>query len=126
MAIDYSLAAINARLQGVVDTIDASGNGFIVLKDGPTTLVTIQLANPCGTVSGGVLTFDGTLLDTATGTGSADVCNVTDALGVDVITGLTIGIPFSGAEVIISNGLNSTLISSGQVVQVLSAQITGS
>jgi hypothetical protein len=126
MAVDYSLVCINARLQAVVDTIGASGNGFIVLMDGPTTLVTIQLANPCGTVSGGVLTFGGTMLDTATGTGVADVCNVTDALGVDVITGLTVGIPFSGAEVIISNGLNSTAIASGQAVQVLSAEITGS
>lgn len=126
MAVDYTLPAINARLQGLVNVIGANGNGFIVLMDGSTTLVAIQLANPCGTVSGGVLNFDGTMLDTATGTGSADVCNVTDALGVDMITGLTVGIPFSGAEVIISNGLNSTAISSGQIVQVLSAQITGS
>ena len=126
MAIEYSQTAINARLQAVVDTIGASGNGFIALKAGASTLVAIQLANPCGTVSGGVLTFGGTMQDTATGTGTATVCNVTDALGVDVITGLTVGIPFSGAEVIISNGLNSTLISSGQIVQVLSAQIQGS
>ncbi len=126
MAVDYSLTCINNRLQAVVDTIDVGGNGFMILRENTTTLVAIELANPCGTVAGGVLTFDGTLQDTATATGSANNCIITDALGAEVVTGLTVGIPFSGAEVIISNGLNSTLISLDQEVEVASAQITGS
>lgn len=127
MAVDYSATCINNRLQAVVDTIDGGGsNGFMILRYGVTNLVSIQLARPCGTVAGQVLTFDGTLQDTATATSSADNCIVTDSTGAVVISGLTVGIPFSGAEVIVSNGLNNTLVSSGQVVQVTSAQIEGS
>lgn len=126
MAVDYSGDCINNRLQAVIDTIDGGGsNGFMVLRANTTDLVAIELARPCGTVSGQVLTFVGTLQDTATATSSADNCVVTDSTGAEVITGLTVGIPLSSAEVIISNGLNNTLITSGQVVQVLSAQITG-
>ena len=127
MAVTYSLACINARLQGVVNTIDGGGSaGFLILRAGTTNLVSIQLATPCGTISGGVLTFSGTLLDTATATGLADNTIINDSTGTNVVTDLTVGIPFSAADVIVSNGLNSTLISSGQTVQVLSAQITGS
>lgn len=127
MAVDYSGPCINARLQGVVDTIDGGGsNGFLILRDGATNLVSIQLARPCGTVSGQVLTFVGTLQDTATATSSANNCTITDSTGTEVVTGLSVGIPFSGSDVIVSNGLNNTLIQSGQTVAVLSAQITGS
>lgn len=127
MAVDYSVSAINARLQGVIDTIDASGNGNFLIRASATVLSTIQLANPCGTVNGGVLTFQGTLLDdSADATGVADNCTIEDGAGNEVITGLTVGIPLSGRDVIISNGVNSTLITAGNVVQLLSAQITGS
>ena len=127
MAVDYSGTCINERLQAVVDTIDAGGsNGFMILRSGTTNLVSIQLARPCGTVSGQVLTFSGTLSDTATATSSADNCIINDSTGANVVTGLTVGIPLSGQNAIISNGLNNTLVSSGQTVQVLSAQIAGS
>lgn len=127
MSIVYSHTAINARLQAVIDTIDAAGNANFIVREGATDLSTIQLSNPCGTVNGGVLTFSGTLLDpAAAATGTADNCIIQDASGNNVVTGLTIGIPFSGADVIISNGLNNTLVTAGDVVQLLSAQITGS
>jgi hypothetical protein len=127
MAVTYSQAAINARLQAVVNTIDAAGNGFFVLKAGGNSVSTIQLAVPCGTVSGGVLTFSGTLLDPfALQTGTVDSAMVTDANGSAVVTGLTVGIPLSGMEVIINNNQNSTVITIGQTVQLVSAQIVGS
>jgi hypothetical protein len=128
MAVDYSATCINNRLQAVADTIDGgSTNGIIVLRQGTTDLVSITLAGPCGTVSGQVLTFSSSSLqDTAVATSSADNCIITDSAGTEVVTGLTVGIPFSGANIIISNGLNNTLISSGDTVQILSAQITGS
>ena len=125
VSVDYSLTAINARLEGVVSAI--GNTGIFRLKAGGTTVSTIELASPCGTVAGGVLTFGGTLLDdSADATGTVDSADVEDASGTVMISGLTVGIPLSGAEVIISNGVNSTLISSGQVVALLSAQITGS
>lgn len=125
--MQYSLACINNRLQGVIDTIDGGGSGGTMrLLAGSTVLVTITLARPCGTVNGGVLTFDGTLQDTAVATGSADSGAIYDSTGAVVVSGLTVGIPFSGADIILSNGLNSVLITLGDVVQVLSGQITGS
>lgn len=128
MSVNYSLTAINDRLQGVINAIDAGGgNGNMKLLAGGTVVSTISLARPSGTVNGGVLTFSGTLQDpSAANTGIIDGARFEDSTGSVIISGLSVGIPLASADVIISNGLNTTLISSGQTVQVLSAQITGS
>lgn len=127
MSVTYSLGAINARLEGVVDYIDTGGNGSLVVRAGTTVLSTISLANPCGTVAGGVLTFDGTLLDpAAASTGDADNVVIYNGDGDLAVENLTVGIPLSGADVVMSNGLNSTLITAGQTVELISGQITGS
>jgi hypothetical protein len=129
MAVTYTLPAINDRLQGTVNAIDGGGAaGSLVLRDGGTVVSTITLALPCGTVDGGVLTFGGTLIDlSAAATGEVDNGIVYDSAGIAQVTGLTVGVPpSSGYEILISNGINSTLISSGQTVQIVSAQITGS
>lgn len=129
MAVNYSTPVINARLQAVADTIDAGGgNGYIELLAGSTIVSTISLARPCATINGGVLTFDGTLLDpAAANTGVVDQGVIRNSLGALMVSGLTVGIPLTvGVDIIISNGLNTTLITAGQTVAVLSAQITGS
>ena len=128
MAVGYSLTAINARLQAVADLIDGGAtNGNLLLRESGTVLSTIQLASPCGTVNGGVLTFVGNLLDpSADATGSADNAIVQNGDGVTVVTGLTIGIPLSGRDIILNNGLGSTVITAGQTVALLAGQITGS
>ena len=127
MAINYSLTAINDRLNGVVTAIDDAGNGYLRLYASGTLVSSIQLANPCGTVNGGVLTFTGTLLDpSAANTGSLDNARIEDGAGAVMISGLTVGIPLSGADILVTNGLNTTLVTAGQAVSCLSAQITGS
>lgn len=129
MSVIYNIDAINDRLLGVVTAVGEGGtNGNLYLTtNGGTVLSTINLAQPVGTVNGGVLTFSGTLLDTsAANTGLAAFAHIAASNGTTIISGLTVGIPLSGCDIILSNGLNSTLISAGQVVQVLSAQITGS
>ena len=129
MSVDYSTTAINARLEGVITTIDSTGNGYLKLLTGTTVVSTIQLARPCGTVDSGVLTFTGTLSDpAATGSSIAvDGAKITTVGGTDVVTGLTVGIPSAvGYDITLSNGLNSTVIAAGQTVLLLSAQITGS
>lgn len=128
MSIIYSLAAINARLSGVVTTIDAGpGFGVIVLMAASTVISTITLQKPSATVSGGVLTFSGVLGDpSVAGVGVVTTAQVRDSTGTIVISGFTVGIPGSSADIIISNGLNSVALTSGQIVQLLSAQITGS
>ena len=88
MSVNYSLPVINARLQAVANTIDAAGSpGYLIIRDNSgTTLSTIQLARPCGTVNGGILTFTGTLLDpAATATGTAENAIITDASGAVMI-----------------------------------------
>ena len=129
MSVQYNQTAINDRLQGVVTAIDAGGgNGSLkLLTNSATILSTISLARPSGTVNGGILTFSGTLLDpSAANTGAAFEGRVYDSNGTAIITGLTVGIPLSGDDILLTNGLNSTVIAAGQVVQVLSAQIQGS
>lgn len=129
MAIQYGIATINARLLVVRDAIDAGGgNGNLILLAGPTIISTVALARPCGTVSAGVLTFSGLpLIDpSATATGSVTTARIEDSVGNTVVSNFSVGIPLSGADIIMSNGLNSTLITAGQTVSVLSATITGS
>lgn len=128
MSVVYSLTAINARLNGVVTTIDAgSSNGRMLVLANSVVVSTITLSKPSATVAGGVLTFSGSPSDlAAAGTGTVTEVQVTDSNSTLIISGLTAGIPGSGADVIISNGVNSTVISAGQVVQLLAGQITGS
>lgn len=128
MSIVYSLSAINARLNGVISTIDAgAGHGVLVLLAGGLIVSTITLAKPSGTVNGGVLTFTGPLSDpTAANTGIITTAQVKDSNGSIIISGFSVASTGATADIIISNGLNSTLITAGQVVQVLAAQITGS
>lgn len=127
MAVVYSIPCINNRLLGVVTTIDAgAGNGLLVLLANSTVICTITLQKPSGTANGGVLTFTGPLTGTAAAAGSVTTAVFQDSTGAMVASGLTAGIPLSGADIIISNGINSTFINTGQSVQILSAQITGS
>jgi hypothetical protein len=124
----YSQTAITDRLNGVITAIDDSGTGKLLLQTaGNVTLSTITLANPCGTASGGVLTFTGAVFDvSAANTGTAVKAVIQDGAGNTMISGLTVGIPLSGADIILSNGLSSLLITAGQTVELLSGQITGS
>lgn len=128
MAIIYSQTAIDFRLGGVVSAID-SGAGFGVLHilDGANILVTITLQKPCGVVGFGILTFAGFPINgTAIGSGNANEGRMENSNGTVMISGLTVGIPGSGANIIITNGLNSTLVMLGQTVTALSGQIIGS
>jgi len=128
VSVTYSPTAINYRLQGDVNAIDSGGsNGSLVLLADSTVISTISLARPCGTVSGGILTFTGTLLDpSAAATGVVNNAQILNSAGVVMISNMTVNTPGFTADIIIANGLNTTLISSGQAVSVLAAQITGS
>lgn len=125
MSVNYSQAAITARLQGVINTI--GNGGFLKLNHGPTPLSSIMLASPCGIASAGVLTFTGGEVDpSASGTGSVDNATITDSIGNPHISGLTVGIPGSPANVIINNGSNTTFIAAGKAVSFVAGAIIGS
>ncbi len=125
MAVLYSSIAINARLNGVVTAIGAAGQ--LRLQSSGVTVSTIPLANPCGVVAATILTFTVPVADVgAAGTGNVNGAVITDNAGNLMISGLTTGLPLSGADIIVSNGYGSLLITAGQTVTMLSGQIQGS
>ena len=121
MAVTYTTAVKNARLDAVVTAIGATGVLEIGTTSMGTVLATIALNSTAGTTSGGVLTFSGfPKSDTsADATGTAAEARIrTSSGGTDIITGLSVGT--SGSDI----NLTSTSITSGQTVTISSAAIT--
>lgn len=120
MAVNYSTAVKNARLDAVVTAIGVSGRLEIGTSAMGAVLAVIPLNSTAGTTSGGVLTFSGfPKSDTsADATGTAAAARIRDSSNVDVITGLTVGT--SGTDII----LDTTSITVGQTVTITSAAIT--
>ncbi len=123
MAIVYSVAVRNSRLQTVINAIDAgAGSGLIKLGTAgmAVTLATITLNKPCATISAGVLTFSGTPLNTlGAALGVAAAATITDSAGLVVASGFSVGT--SGTDIIV-NLLN---VSPGSIVTFISGAITG-
>jgi hypothetical protein len=121
MAVTYSDACKEDRLQAVIALIDAGTAGKLKIRDSSNTvLVTFTLADPSGTATSGVLTFDvdPDIAATASATGTAANAIITDSADTTVVSGLTVGT--SGTDVIIDN----TSITSGQTVTLTSGTIT--
>jgi len=123
MAVTYSIATKTARLQAVVNQIDAgSGPGTLEIGTAAMALVlaTITLADPCGTVSGDTLTFDfdpDVSDPSADATGTAVAARIKDSNGNIIISGLTVGT--SGANIVLA----STSITAGQPVTLTTGVI---
>lgn len=125
MTVIYNVPTLTARLQAVVNAIDATGNGFMRLSDGGGNFLTsFQLSNPMGVANNGVLTFNGlSLIDpSAAAGGQAMAGRCETATGTVVISGLTVGGPGSTADIVLSP---NTTITAGQTVAVTAASITG-
>lgn len=121
MAIIYTVAVKNARLDAVTAQIGATGVLEIGTTGMGTILATINLPNPAApAASGGVLTFTMPQSDlSADNTGIAAAARIRTASGgTDIITGLTVGT--SGADVIVDN----VNFAQGQRIDVNSATIT--
>lgn len=123
MAVVYTTAVKNARLDAVISQIGSTG----VLEIGTTSmasvLATISLNSTAGTTSGGVLTFSGfPKSDTsADNTGTAAAARIrTSSGGTDIVTGLTVTLAGGGGDII----LDSLSITAGQTVTINSATIT--
>lgn len=124
MAVTYSTAAKTARMNAVISQIDA-GAGTSTIEIGTTSMASVlavfDLPDPCGTASGGVLTFDmdPDLVDSsANNSGTAAEARIKDGDGTVVISGLTVGT--SGADII----LDSVSITTGQTVTLTTGSIT--
>jgi hypothetical protein len=123
MAVTYTTAVKNARLDAVVTQIGSAGVLEIGTTGMGTVLATIALGNPAGTSSGGILIFSGfPRSDTsADATGTAAAARIRTASGgTDIITGLTVGTSASDIN------LDSVSITAGQTVTITSATITHS
>lgn len=121
MAITYTTAVKNARLNAVVTAIGSTGVLEIGTAGMASVLATITLDATAGTSSGGVLTFSSfPKSDTsADNTGTAAVARIRTATGgTDIITGLTVGTSASDIN------LDSLSITAGQTVTITSATIT--
>lgn len=124
MAVIYSAALRTTRMTSVVTAIDAgAGPGKIKIGTAGmgTILATLPLADPCGTVSGDVLTFDfdPDISDTsADNTGTAAAAIITDSDDNTIVSGLTVGT--SGTNVV----LDSVSITAGQTVTLTTGTLT--
>lgn len=124
MSVIYAAALRTTRMNAVVTAIDA-GSGAGKLKIGTTAmgavLATLTLADPCGTVSGDVLTydFDPDISDTsADNTGTAAAAVITDSDDNVIVSGLTVGT--SGTNIV----LDSVSITAGQTVTITAGTST--
>lgn len=120
MAVTYTTAVKNARLDAVTTQIGTSGKLEIGTSAMGSILATITLnATAAAAASGGVLTFSGFPKTVAAGaTGTAAAARIRTAANADIVTGLTVGT--SASDII----LDSTSITSGQNVTLNSATIT--
>ena len=122
MAINYSTTLKSTRMTAVRDAIDAgSGAGKINIYTAAyaALLVSINLADPSGTIANGVLTLSGMPKSgAATGAGNAAIARIVDSADTVIADGLTVGT--SGTDIVIDN----VNIAVGQNVNITAGSIT--
>ena len=131
MTISLSLAVRNTRAQAVADHLDGAATaGKFQIYTAPrpasgaaiTTQIllgTCTLSDPCGTVSGGVLTF-GAISDDVSADADGDIfwVRATDGEGVWVMD-MSAGLTGSGAEII----FNTLTTRIGGAIQIQSGEL---
>ena len=122
MAVNYRASLKTARMNLVKDDIDSGvGAGYIEICSAAyaSVLATITLSDPCGSVTGDVLTLTMPKSDTsADNTGTAAVARIKEVGGTTIVNNLTVG---TAATDII---LTSLLITATDTVTLNSATIT--
>jgi len=122
MAVIYAAALRTTRMNDVVAAIDAgasAGTIEICSASYAAVLATLTLSDPCGSVSGDVLTFSAITADSsADNTGTAAIARIKDSDANIIVSGLTVGT--SGTNIV----LNSVSITAGQTVSLTSATLT--
>lgn len=125
MAVTYTTALKNTRMDAVTTAIDA-GAGAGKLEIGTSgmaiTITTITLSDPCATAAAaGVLTFAGFPKNgTSVATGVMAAARFRTSTNADVITGLTVGT--TGTDIIFTG--SATVAATGQTITINSAAIT--
>lgn len=124
MTITYNSATLNGRLNVVITNIDA-GAGFGIMRllsSASQTVATIQLQKPSATAANGVAIFNGLPLASPLTliSGQIVAADLEDSAGNVVASGLTVGIS-TAFDVV----MGTTLVSSGQIITLTFATITG-
>lgn len=126
MSANYNVNVRNSRLQDVANAIDAAGgHGVLRLLDAASKILSsLQLARPCGTVTNGILSFNGlALIDPAAAAGgTATGARCEDSIGTIVISGLTVNNPSGPSDIFLSP---TSDIAAGQTIAITAATITG-
>lgn len=120
MSVVYNTTLKNTRMTDVVTALGSASKLKIYTAALGLLLSTINLANPAGTVTSGVLTFSSTPLTdaSAANSGTAAAAQVLDGSGTVVVSGLTVS--STAGDIVLS----STNIVAGQPVTLTAASIT--
>jgi hypothetical protein len=122
MSINYSTTVKNTRMTAVRDAIDggpAAGKLNIYTAAYGALLVSINLADPSGTVANGILTLSGMPKSgVGVAAGDAALAKILDSTDTVIGDGLTVGL--AGTNIIIDN----VNIGIGQTVNLNSGAIT--
>lgn len=122
MAVNYRASLKTTRMNAVVTDIDSgAGAGTLELCTASyaAVLAVVTLNDPCGSVSGSVLTFSGfPKAASSVMAGTPVIARIKESGGTVIVDGLTVGT--SGTDIVLS----SATIASGNTVTISSATLT--
>lgn len=95
-----------------------SGGSLQLLGTGGGVLATYTLDTPASTNFGAVQTFAGFPKTATAVAGTVASARIRTSTGADWKTGIPVGVPGSGAQVIVDNGLGTLVLGADQVVTV--------
>lgn len=95
-----------------------NGGTLELLSSGGSVLASVTLGSPAGTSSGAVTTFSGFPKTATAAAGTVASARLRTAGAADYKTGIPVGIPGSGAQVIVDNGVGSLVLTAGQTVTI--------
>lgn len=113
----FEAAALAAFAAASATALNA---GTLELLDGSNAvLASVTLNTPAGTSAGAVTTFSGFPKTATAAAGTVASARFRTAGAANYKTGFTVGIPASGAQVIVNNGVGTLVLTSGQSVEIL-------
>lgn len=95
-----------------------NGGTIELLSSGGAVLGSAPFGSPAGTSSGAVTTFSGFPKSVVAAAGTVASARFRTSSGADYKTGITVGIPGSGAQVIVDNQVGTLVLIAGQTVSI--------
>lgn len=104
----YAAADCTALAGGALQLLDAGG----------AVLAAVTLNSPAGTSAAAIATMSGFPKSATGSAGTIASARYRTAGGADYWTGVSVGIPGSGAQVIVDNGAGTLVVAAGQTVTI--------